>query len=194
VYDHWLILLTIIQLKLYTEAIDDCDKAIKLDPLYTKARRTRAKALGQSGDWEEAVKELKSLFETNQQDATLAKEIREAELELKKSKRKDYYKILGIEKDANETQIKKAYRQMAIKWHPDKNPNNDEADARFKDIGEAYETLSDPTKRDRYDRGLDIEPDPGDMFGGMGGGIDPSVLFAAMGKFVFCDQDAGMTD
>ena len=167
-------------MKLYDEAVADCDAAIKLDPSYTKARRTRAKAVGQAGNWEEAVRELKSLFELNPQDTSLPKEIRNAELELRKSKRKDYYKILGIEKDATEHQIKKAYRQMAIKWHPDKNPNNDEADGRFKDIGEAYETLSDPHKRDRYDRGVDLEPDPSEMFGGGGVNIDPTVLFEAM--------------
>ncbi|KAK6511946.1 hypothetical protein TWF481_000847 [Arthrobotrys musiformis] len=175
--------MTLAKLKCYDDAISDCDAALKLDPTYTKARRTRAKVLGQAGKWEEAVRELKGLYESNPQDGTLPKEIRQAELELKKSLRKDYYKILGIEKDANEQQIKKAYRQMAIKWHPDKNPDNPNADAKFKDIGEAYETLSDMHKRDRYDRGLDIEPDPNEMFGGgMGGGIDPSVLFAAMGK------------
>ncbi|EPS42888.1 hypothetical protein H072_3227 [Dactylellina haptotyla CBS 200.50] len=175
--------MTLMKLKCYDEAISDCDSALKLDPTYIKARRTRAKILGQAGKWEDAVRELRSLYESNPQDGTLPKEIRQAELELKKSLRKDYYKILGIEKDATEHQIKKAYRQMAIKWHPDKNPDNPEADARFKDIGEAYETLSDAHKRDRYDRGLDIESDPSEMFGGggMGGGIDPSVLFAAMG-------------
>ncbi|KAK6344556.1 hypothetical protein TWF696_008188 [Orbilia brochopaga] len=174
--------MTLMKLKCFDEAISDCDSALRLDPSYTKARRTRAKILGQAGKWEDAVRELKALYDANPQDGTLPKEIRQAELELKKSLRKDYYKILGIEKDASEQQIKKAYRQMAIKWHPDKNPDNPDADARFKDIGEAYETLSDMNKRDRYDRGLDIEPDPNEMFsGGMGGGIDPSVLFAAMG-------------
>ncbi|RVD82980.1 uncharacterized protein DFL_007385 [Arthrobotrys flagrans] len=175
--------MTLAKLKCYDDAISDCNAALKLDPTYTKAKRTRAKVLGQAGKWEEAVRELKALYDSNPQDGTLPKEIRQAELELKKSLRKDYYKILGIEKDANEQQIKKAYRQMAIKWHPDKNPDNPNADAKFKDIGEAYETLSDMHKRDRYDRGLDIEPDPSEMFGGggMGGGIDPSVLFAAMG-------------
>ncbi|EWC44034.1 hypothetical protein DRE_01386 [Drechslerella stenobrocha 248] len=175
--------MTFMKLKSFDAAIADCDAALKLDATYTKARRTRAKILGQAGKWEDAVRELKALFDANPQDGTLPKEIRQAELELKKSLRKDYYKILGIERDATEQQIKKAYRQMAIKWHPDKNPDKPDADARFKDIGEAYETLSDMTKRDRYDRGVDIEPDPSEMFGGggMGGGIDPSVLFAAMG-------------
>jgi DnaJ family protein C protein 7 len=65
-------------------------------------------------------------------------------LELKKSQRKDYYKILGVPRDASEGDIKKAYRRLAIVHHPDKNPDDESAAERFKDVGEAYETLSDP--------------------------------------------------
>jgi DnaJ family protein C protein 7 len=180
-----------IKLKDYEGAITDCEAALKLDPGYTKARKTKATALGQSGNWEEAVRELKALAESDPSDANLAKEVRKAELELKKSKRKDYYKILGVDKDATETEIKKAYRKLAIVHHPDKNPDDKEAEERFKDIGEAYEHLSDPQKRARYDSGEDLM-DPADMFGGGGfgggmggmgggmGGIDPEVLFQMM--------------
>jgi DnaJ family protein C protein 7 len=133
-----------IKLKDYKSAIADCTKALDLDPSYTKAKRTKAKALGESGKWEDAVRELKALSETNPSEPGIAKEIRNAELELKKAQRKDYYKILGIEKDAGDNEIKKAYRKLAIVHHPDKNPDNEEADEKFKEIGEAYETLSDP--------------------------------------------------
>jgi len=111
------------KLKAYPSAIEDCDAALKLDPTYTKARKTRAKALGESGDWEEAVKQLKAIAETNPEEPGIAKEVRQAELELKKSKRKDYYKILGIEKDAGDHEIKKAYKKLAIVHHPDKVSN-----------------------------------------------------------------------
>ncbi len=133
-----------VQLKDYKGAVADCEKAISLDPSYTKAKKTKATALGQSGDWEAAIRELKDLQEQDPQDPSIAKEVRRAELELKKSKRKDYYKILGVEKDADENAIKKAYRKAAIMHHPDKNPDDEDAAERFKDIGEAYETLSDP--------------------------------------------------
>ncbi len=133
-----------VQLKDYKGAIQDCEQAILLDPSYTKAKKTKAKALGQSGDWESAVRELKELQEQDPSDGSIAKDLRNAELELKKSKRKDYYNILGVEKDADENQIKKAYRKAAIIHHPDKNPDDEQAAERFKDIGEAYETLSDP--------------------------------------------------
>lgn len=130
--------------KEYKSAIADCAKALELDPSYTKARKTKAKAMGADGDWEEAVRELKGIQEVNPSEPGIAQEIRNAELELKKSKRKDYYKILGVDKDCGETEVKKAYRKLAIVHHPDKNPGDEAAAERFKDIGEAYECLSDP--------------------------------------------------
>jgi curved DNA-binding protein len=63
----------------------------------------------------------------------------------------DYYKLLGLEKGATAEDIKKAYRKLALKWHPDKNPNNKAAEERFKKISEAYAVLSDPKKKEEYD-------------------------------------------
>lgn len=71
----------------------------------------------------------------------------------------DYYQILGVSKDDPPEKIKEAYRKLAKKWHPDVNPNKDEAERKFKEIGEAYEHLSDPQKREQYDRRN--EPLPG---------------------------------
>jgi len=133
-----------IRLKQYDDAIADAERAVTLDPGYTKARKTKANALGQAGKWEDSVKEWKAIQELDPEDRTIPKEVRKAELELKKSLRKDYYKIMGLEKDCEPDQIKRAYRKMAVKLHPDKNPNDPEAEAKFKDMQEAYECLSDP--------------------------------------------------
>ncbi|KAL8758750.1 MAG: hypothetical protein Q9184_003842 [Pyrenodesmia sp. 2 TL-2023] len=182
-----------IKLKDYKSAVSDCDRALSLDNSYTKARKTRARALGESGSWEEAVREFKAIYESNPNEPGIEKDIHYAELELKKSKRKDYYKLLGIEKDAGDNDIKKAYRKLAIVHHPDKNPGDEAAAGKFKEIGEAYECLSDPEKRARYDSGEDLI-DPSEMFarggagaggfpGGMGGmGINPEMLFNMMGQ------------
>lgn len=84
---------------------------------------------------------------------------------------RDFYNILGVSRDANDDAIKKAYRKLAMKWHPDKNPNNQaEAQAKFQEISEAYDVLSDPQKRKIYDQygeeGLKVggNPNPGPQF------------------------------
>lgn len=67
-------------------------------------------------------------------------------------KYKDYYEILGIKKEATEDEIRKAYRKLAKKYHPDANPNNSKAEEKFKEVGEAYDVLSDKDKRQKYDQ------------------------------------------
>jgi molecular chaperone DnaJ len=79
--------------------------------------------------------------------------------------KRDYYDILGISKSANEAEIKKAYRQMAIKYHPDKNPGDKSAEEKFKEAADAYGVLSDPQKRAQYDQFGHAGPQ-----GGFGGG------------------------
>ena len=66
--------------------------------------------------------------------------------------KRDYYEVLGVSKDADDATIKKAYRQLAKKYHPDMNPGDKEAEEKFKEAAEAYEVLSDPEKKSKYDQ------------------------------------------
>ena len=85
--------------------------------------------------------------------------------------KRDYYEVLGIRKGASEAEIKKAYRKMAMKYHPDKNPGDKEAEEKFKEANEAYAVLSDPDKKSKYDRFGHAGVDPNAGFEGGGAGF-----------------------
>ena len=97
--------------------------------------------------------------------------------------KRDYYEVLGVSKTATEAEIKKAYRKLAMKYHPDYNPGDKEAEEKFKEINEAHEVLSDPEKRQRYDQYGFAGVDPnygagqGGGFGGGFGGVDLGDIF-----------------
>ena len=94
--------------------------------------------------------------------------------------KRDYYEVLGVSKDASADDLKKAYRKLAMKYHPDRNPGDKEAEEKFKEAAEAYDVLNDPDKRARYDRfghaGLE-----GGGFGGSGGGMSMDDIFSQFG-------------
>lgn len=96
---------------------------------------------------------------------------------------KDFYKVLGVSKDADEATIKKAYRKLARTWHPDQNKGNPEAEERFKEIGEAYTVLSNPEQRQQYDaiRSMGAGGFRGGAGGGGASGVNFEDLFGAFG-------------
>ena len=97
---------------------------------------------------------------------------------------RDFYEVLGIKRDASEEEIKRAYRHLAREHHPDRNPGDKSAEGRFKEVQEAYDILSDKTKRTQYDQFGHVSGQPGSNGGaggfqwgeGAGGGFDPSQI------------------
>src|SRR5215510_11734139 len=90
--------------------------------------------------------------------------------------KRDYYEVLGLTKGASDVEIKKAYRKLALKYHPDKNPGDKAAEESFKELGEAYEVLSEPQKRAAYDQYGHAAFDKRAGFG-RGGFHDPFEVF-----------------
>ena len=110
--------------------------------------------------------------------------------------KRDYYEVLGVDRNADSEEIKKAYRKLALKYHPDRNPNDKSAEEKFKELGEAYEVLNDPQSRAGYDRFGHAAFDPRARRPGGGGGFhDPGEIFREVfgGNSIF-DDLFGMGD
>src|SRR6476659_493383 len=109
------------------------------------------------------------------------------------TKKRDYYEVLGLNRDASEEDIKKSYRKLAMKHHPDRNPDSKDAEEKFKEAKEAYEMLTDAEKRRAYDAygHAGVNPQMGMGGGGMGGGPEGFGGFAEAFGDIFSDIFGG---
>lgn len=157
-------------LKKFDDAIRACGQSMDTpEQIHDKKDRidtllTRAEALKGVEDYEEAVRDCERALNLEKENGDTKRKLEQAKQELKKSKMKDYYKVLGVEKNADEKTIKKAYKRKALELHPDKvcgsnqcksKEESDRANQKFHDVAEAYEVLNDPELKARYDRGED---------------------------------------
>ena len=150
------------KLKKFTESVNDCDEALKLDEGYLKALVRRGRSYMEMEKYEEAVRDFEQVHKMERGNHEYRNLLATAKVELKKSKRKDYYKILGIDRNANDEEIKKAYRKRALVHHPDRHSGASEEEKKeherkFKEVGEAYGVLSDAKQKSRYDAGQDLD-------------------------------------
>ncbi|MCG8436373.1 MAG: DnaJ domain-containing protein, partial [Gammaproteobacteria bacterium] len=105
--------------------------------------------------------------------------------------KRDYYEALDVQKNVSDAELKKAYRRLAMKYHPDRNPDDQEAETRFKEVKEAYEVLSDPQKRAAYDQFGHAGVDPSMGAGGQRGGFGAGDVFSDSFGDVFVDIFGG---
>jgi DnaJ family protein C protein 7 len=166
----------------HSDALADIDASLALAPGAFKALRTRARLHLHAEKFDSAIADFNSALEQARMEGldaevqALRADIRKAEVALKRSKTKDYYKILGVARDASEADMKKAYRRESLVHHPDKGGDEE----KFKLVAEAWAVLSDPQRRRRYDLGEDEDGQSSMGGGGMGGmdGVDLADLFA----------------
>ena len=155
-----------------TDALKEANISVQLNPNYAGGYLKRGNIYMELQMYSEAKFDFQKAKElhSNEADGYL-EQAKRAE---SKAKKRDYYSILGVDRNASDAEIKKAYRKLAIKYHPDRNSESEEAKAmaqkKFIDVGDAYAVLSDPQKKQMYDSGVDpLNPEEAQGMGGMGG-------------------------
>ncbi|XP_042328965.1 dnaJ homolog subfamily C member 3-like [Sceloporus undulatus] len=156
--------------KRHHEAIDICTEAHQLDPRNVFILRDRAEAYILNEEFEKAIEDYHEAKGIDDENEELKEGLERAQKLLKQSKKRDYYKILGVQRNANKQEIIKAYRKLAQQWHPDNFQSEDEkkrAEKKFIDIAAAKEVLTDLEMRQKFDSGED-PLDPESQQGGGG--------------------------
>ena len=169
------------------EAMKDADEAIKNNPNYPTAYIRRALIYEEFKMFDDAKADLSKAKELDPSNPKIEGYINEANQKADSAKNRDYYQILGINKNATPDEIKKAYRKLALKYHPDRNSESEQskkiAQRKFEDVSDAYSVLSDPKKKQMFDQGVDpLNPEVASGAGGPGmnfhfSGGDPSEIF-----------------
>ncbi|XP_026209025.1 dnaJ homolog subfamily C member 3b [Anabas testudineus] len=161
----------LVKIKSAWEAIDVCSEAHQRDPRNANVLRDRAEAYILNQDYEKAVEDYQEAREFDSDSNDIKEGLERAQKLLKLSRKRDYYKILGVNRNANKQEIIKAYRKLAQQWHPDNfqsKAEKKEAEKKFIDIASAKEVLTDPEMRQKFDAGED-PLDPENQQGGGGG-------------------------
>ena len=159
-----------------------CTEALQMNPNSLPALVNQAQRYIDADDFEAAIRSLEQAKEHHGQTQKIQELLQKAHTLLKRSKQKDYYKVLDVNRDADEREIKKAYRKLSKMYHPDKASANgltpEQAQTKMAAVNEAYEVLSDPELKQRFDNGDDPNnpeqqqhghPFHGSPFGGGGG-------------------------
>ncbi|GFO28329.1 Dnaj homolog subfamily c member 3-like [Plakobranchus ocellatus] len=152
------------------ESLKFCSEVLQLDPQNIDAMADKAEAHIANEDYQAAIQELQAAQEIDENSRRIRELLQRAQKLEKQSKKRDYYKILGVKRNARKKDILKAYRRLAVKWHPDKHeegPQKEKAQKIFIDLAAAKEVLTDPEKRQRFDAGED-PLDPEEQQGGHG--------------------------
>ena len=169
------------------EAIPACNRVLEIEPKNVEALIARHEAKKLEEDFQGSLQDIQEAGRHRENDRAINQKIHEAQAVLEQSKKKNYYKILGVKRNASDREIKKAYRKLALTHHPDKIKSEKDEDKKkaeviFRDIAEAYGILSDKELRGKYDRGEDVTGQaqqqgqqhfhgfPGGFPGGFGGG------------------------
>jgi DnaJ family protein C protein 3 len=174
-----------VDLKEGNEALSWCNLASQMDPDCVDYYCKISEAHILNEDLDKAFSGLKEAEKKFPENAKIQEALQNVERTKKKEAQKDYYKVLGVSRDADATTIKKAYYRLAKKFHPDQNRDDPKATKKFAEIGQAYEVLSDPEQRKKYDQfGYDPnQPQGGDgAFSGFEG-FDMSNLFRQFAGF-----------
>ena len=190
------------KLKKNTEALRDSNQSVKLNPYYARGYVKRGNVYMELKMFDDARADFQKAKELDPSVSGIEGYLNDAKNQQEKARKRDYYAILGIDRNANEHDIKRAYKKMAMKYHPDRNAESEEtkkmAEKKFIDVNDAYSVLSDPKKKSMYDQGIDpLNPEEASS-GGMHFGGDASdilkMFFGGGSPFSFSTGGSGFGD